>query len=59
MNSNKLYSPRKNDLNENNLNFLNEEASNYLDEEDDYIQNSNYMNPNYIGIYLFKLITLF
>ncbi len=41
MNSNvyeNIYSPRKNEINEDNLNFLNEEASNYLDDNDENYQ---------------------
>lgn len=34
--SNKIYSPRNNHINQDNLNFLNEEASQFLDENEDY-----------------------
>ncbi len=34
--SNKIYSPRNNEINEDNLNFLNEEASQFLDENEEY-----------------------
>ena len=34
--SNKVYSPRNNQINVDNLNFLNEEASQFLDDNEEY-----------------------
>jgi len=51
-----LYSPRNNEINEENLNFLNEEVSQYIENNDDYeIQPEKYSQkkPKF-GIFINK-----
>lgn len=51
--SNKIYSPRNNEINEDNLNFLNEEASQFLDENEEYQklpENSSHKKSNKIKL---------
>ncbi len=54
-----IYSPRRNDINEDNLNFLNEEASQYIDDnqEQDFPHKSNSFGKkqkNFGNFILFK-----